>query len=131
MIKTAYFQDDAHLEKFLREVGPVVQAISAINTVSAKIVDEHGAQALPGEGRLSSGVCGDSIRWAGLEMVQRLARWRAELGLSFEIVGVGGVSDAAAFDALRVAGADAVMSATAAMWNPCLARQIKEQAHEL
>jgi 2,4-dienoyl-CoA reductase-like NADH-dependent reductase (Old Yellow Enzyme family) len=131
MIKTAYFQDDEHLERFLREVGPVVQAISAINTVSAKIVDEHGAQALPGEGRLSSGVCGDSIRWAGLEMVQRLARWRAELGLSFEIVGVGGVSDAAAFDALRVAGADAVMSATAAMWNPCLARQIKEQAHEL
>jgi dihydroorotate dehydrogenase len=131
MIKTAYFQDDGHLEKFLREVGPVVQAISAINTVSAKIVDENGAQALPGEGRLSSGVCGDSIRWAGLEMVQRLARWRAELGLSLEIVGVGGVSDAAAFDAFRVAGADAVMSATAAMWNPCLARQIKEQAHEL
>jgi dihydroorotate dehydrogenase (NAD+) catalytic subunit len=130
IIKTAYFKEDAQLEKFLREVGPLVQAISAINTVSAKIVDEHGEQALPGEGRLYSGVCGTSIQWAGLDMVERLARWREELGLRFEIVGVGGVSDAAAFNAYRRAGADAVMSATSAMWNPCLARQVKEQADE-
>ena len=64
-------------------------------------------------------------------MVHRLAKLRESLGLTFEIVGVGGVGDAAAFDRYRKAGADVVMSATAAMWNPCLAQQIKEQAHEL
>jgi len=129
--KIAYFEDDERLTQFLREVGSVVDGISAINTVSAKIVDEHGHQALPGEGRLSSGVCGSAIQWAGLEMTGRLARLREELGMSYEIVGVGGVGDAAAFDRYRRAGADVVMSATSAMWNPRLAQEIKEQAHEL
>jgi dihydroorotate dehydrogenase (NAD+) catalytic subunit len=129
--KIAYFSDDERLTQFLREVGGVVDGISAINTVSAAIVDEHGKQALPGEGRLSSGVCGSAIQWAGVEMVQRLAKLRESLGLTFEIVGVGGVGDAAAFDRYRKAGANVVMSATAAMWNPRLAQQIKEQAHEL
>jgi dihydroorotate dehydrogenase (NAD+) catalytic subunit len=128
MIKTAYFKQEAHLEEFVREVGPVVQAISAINTVSAKIVNEQGGQALPGEGRLFSGVCGMSVQWAGVEMAARLARWRGELGLGFAIVGVGGVSDGEAFDALRRAGADAVMSATSAMWNPLLAQQMLAHA---
>jgi dihydroorotate dehydrogenase len=51
--------------------------------------------------------------------------------LRYEIVGVGGVGDAAAFDSYRRAGADVVMSATGAMWNPRLAQEIKEHAHEL
>jgi dihydroorotate dehydrogenase (NAD+) catalytic subunit len=129
--KIAYFGDDKQLTHFLSEVGQVVDGISAINTVSAEIVDEHGKQALPGEGRLRSGVCGSAIQWAGLEMVQRLKALRETLGLSFEIVGVGGVGDAKAFDNYRKAGADVVMSATAAMWNPRLAQEIKEHAHEL
>ncbi len=131
MIKMAYFSDDERLESFLREVGPSVNAVSAINTVSAEIVDEAGGQALPGEGRLFSGVCGSAVQWAGLEMTLRLARLREKLQLAFEIVGVGGVGDAAAFDAYRRAGADAVMSATHAMWNPALAEEIKREAHEL
>jgi dihydroorotate dehydrogenase len=134
VIKMAYYQredGDARLEAFVREVGGLVDGIAAINTVSAEIVDEHGRQALPGEGRLRSGVCGEAIRWAGLEMTQRLAQLRERLGMRFEIVGVGGVGDAAAFDAYRRAGADAVMSATAAMWNPRLAIEVKERSHEL
>jgi dihydroorotate dehydrogenase len=51
--------------------------------------------------------------------------------MKFAIIGVGGAGSAAAFDEYRRAGADAVMSATAAMWNPRLAEEIKGQAHEL
>ena len=64
-------------------------------------------------------------------MSARLARLREELVMKFAIVGVGGAGNAAAFDEYRRAGADAVMSATSAMWNPRLAEEIKEQAHEL
>jgi dihydroorotate dehydrogenase len=126
MIKIAYFRDEDRLRQLVREVGPLVDAIVAINTLPARILDANGAQALPGEGRLSSGVCGRSIRWAGLEMTRRLAKLREEMGLKFAIVGVGGLSDAADFTAYRAAGADAAMTATAAMWNPQLAQQIKE-----
>jgi dihydroorotate dehydrogenase len=64
-------------------------------------------------------------------MTERLFRMREELGLNYAIIGVGGVGNASSFDEYRRAGADAVMSATSAMWNPNLAREIKEQAHEL
>ena len=125
VIKCAYFHDDAVLEALLRAVGGTVDGISAINTIAAEIVNERGEQALPGEGRLRSGVCGRSIKWAGLDMTRRLAAWRGKLGQQFAIVGVGGVSNAADYEEYKAAGADAVMSATAAMWNPDLAREIK------
>jgi dihydroorotate dehydrogenase (NAD+) catalytic subunit len=126
LVKAAYFRDEERLRQFVREVGPVVDGIVAINTLPAKILDASGGQALPGEGRLSSGVCGRSIKWAGLEMATRLAKLREEIGLRFSIVGVGGLSDAEDYRTYREAGADAAMMATAAMWNPRLAQEIKE-----
>lgn len=130
-IKVAYFKDDAHLERLIQAVGPFVSGISAINTISAEVRDSSGQQALPGEGRLLSGVCGRSIRWAGIAMVQKLARLREELKMNYEICGVGGVSTAADYAAYRAAGADAVMSATGAMWNPELAEQIWQNESEV
>ncbi|MDE1162996.1 MAG: hypothetical protein PW792_13775 [Acidobacteriaceae bacterium] len=130
LIKMAYFKDDAKLEELVRVLGPFVSGLSAINTISAEVRDREGNQALPGEGRLMSGVCGRSIRWAGVAMVKKLARLREELGLSYEICGVGGVSSAADYAEYRAAGADAVMSATAAMWNPALAQEIWEAETE-
>ena len=131
VIKMAYYRDDDRLREFLREVGGVVDGIAAINTISAEILDEEGKQALPGVGRLRSGVCGSAVKWAGVAMSARLARLREELVMKFAIVGVGGAGNAAAFDEYRRAGADAVMSATSAMWNPMLAKEIKGEAHEL
>jgi dihydroorotate dehydrogenase len=126
IIKIAYFANEAALRALLTAVGPFIDAVSAINTVSAEIVDAHGRQALPGEGRLSSGVCGACIRWAGLEMAQRLAAAREDLRLNFSIIGVGGVTHPEDYAAFRAAGADAVMSATGAMWNPMLAHEVKD-----
>jgi dihydroorotate dehydrogenase len=131
VIKMAFYKDEEKLEEFLRELGKTVDGIAAINTISAEILDEDGKQALPGEGRLRSGVCGSSVKWAGVAMAAKLARLRGELGLKFTIVGVGGAGSAAAFDEYRRAGADVVMTATAAMWHPELAKEIKGQAHEL
>jgi dihydroorotate dehydrogenase len=131
VIKMAFYKDEKRLEEFLREVGKTVDGIAAINTISAEILDEDGKQALPGEGRLRSGVCGSSVKWAGVAMASKLARIRGELGQKFTIVGVGGAGTPEAFDEYRRAGADVVMSATAAMWHPELAREIKERAHEL
>lgn len=127
IIKIAYFKDTEVLKNFVKEIGAIVQGISAINTISAEIVDENGEQALPGEGRLRSGVCGASIKWAGLDMVEKLKKIQTESGLNFQIIGVGGVMNADDFMEYRNAGADIVMSATGAMWNPYLAREVKER----
>lgn len=129
--KIAYFADKAALRRLINGIGRTADAIAAINTIGAKIVDEAGEQALPGEGRQRSGVGGGAIRWAGLAMIERLTRLRDELGLSYALIGLGGVGSPADYAAYRVAGADAVMSATAAMWNPLLAQQVKQALGEL
>ncbi len=125
--KVGYFSKDQEdlLTKVVTEMGPYVAAISAINTIPAPVVDANGEQALPGQNRLSSGMCGASIKWAGLDMVKRLSALRKKLSLNYEIIGVGGVMSVADYRDYRQAGADAVQSATGAMWNPELAIEIK------
>lgn len=125
IIKIAYFETDEQLEKLIKPIGAAIQGIAAINTIPAKILDKEGKQALPGKGRERSGVCGHTIKWAGIEMVERLKKLREENDFSFSIDGVGGVTAPEDFEDYRNAGADAVMSATGAMWNPYLAQEIK------
>ena len=127
IVKIAYFKDNEILKNFIMEVGKFTDGISAINTIGGIIIDENGKQALPGEGRLRSGICGHSIKWAGLEMVKRLKEIREELGYKYKIIGVGGVENVSDFIEYRTNGADFVMSATGAMWNPYLAQEIKKR----
>jgi dihydroorotate dehydrogenase len=88
------------------------------------VVDEDGKQALPGAGRLKSGICGASIKQAGLDMVGRIAQIREELKQDFAIIGVGGVMTPDDYTEYRQRGADVVQSATGAMWNANLAYEI-------
>ncbi len=126
ILKLAYFEDPAELEKLVKEIGPLVDAFAAINTIPAKVFTEEGKAALPGKGRLVSGVCGAPIHWAGLDMIQRLHEMKEQFNLDFSLIGVGGVSDIAGYQRFCEAGADAVMCATGAMWNPYLAQEIKK-----
>lgn len=127
VIKIAYFEDHKQLTSLVKKIGKKVSAISAINTIPAKIFNEKGEQALPGKNRLVSGTCGHAIKWAGLDMVKRLKKLRTDLNMSYVIIGVGGVTIADDYAKYTKSGADAVMSATGAMWNPSLAYQIKKK----
>ncbi|MDR0588352.1 MAG: hypothetical protein LBG61_05225 [Burkholderiales bacterium] len=123
LLKLAYFEDEALLASLVRAVGDRVEGFCAINTLQAYVVDSHGKSPLPG--RDFAGICGADIRWAGLIMTQRLAAWRDQLKLNYTIVGGGGVMAKEDYHAYINHGADAVMSATGAMWNPLLAQEIK------
>ena len=131
LAKIGYFK--ASQEELLRQVveamGPYVDGITATNTLAAVIVDAEGKQAFPGPGREKAGVSGSAIKWAGIEMTARLKHLRDILGLGFVIIGVGGVMSPEDYRDYMVVGADAVQSATGAMWNPDLANQIKQYLH--
>ena len=91
------------------------------------MVDEEGNQALPGSPvRLKSGICGAGVKWAGIEMTKRFKEVREKNNYNYEIVGIGGVMNVQDFHDYRDAGADVVMSATGAMWDPYLAIEIKK-----
>lgn len=125
ILKLAYFADDQRLADLLKRVGGLVQGCAAINTIAATIVNDKGDPALPGEGRLRSGVCGTSIKWAGLEMVEKLVRMRQKMKMEYAVIGVGGVTTPSDYHDYLKQGADAVMSATGAIWNPGLAQEVK------
>lgn len=127
ILKVGYYQNEQDLEKIAEVCSKYGQAISLINTIQTEIVDKNGNQALPGDSkRLRSGVCGASIKWAGLEMVEKLKKIKNDQKGDWLIIGVGGVMNARDFMEYKNAGADVVMSATGAMWNPNLAQEIKE-----
>lgn len=128
IIKVGYYDRDQQgvLEAIIENVSPYISAISAINTLPATIVNSQGDQALPGKGRARSGVCGASIRWAGLDLVGRLDQLRKQKNYNYEIVGVGGVMTPKDFHSYRQAGADIVQAATTPIWNPNLAIEIKD-----
>ena len=101
---------------------------AAINTIPAKVYTASGEQALPGTGRLVSGICGAGIKEAGLEMAERLIQTRRDLGLKdsdFAIVGVGGVTTPADVFQYQNLGVSGVQSGTGAMWHPQLAAEVK------
>lgn len=127
IIKVGYYSAEQQglLEDIVARIAPFVSAISAINTLPASIVGKDGNQALPGEGRLRSGVCGAGIKWAGLDLVKRLDDLRRQKSYGYEIIGVGGVMTAEDFFEYRRAGADVVQSVTGAMWDAELAQKIK------
>lgn len=127
--KIGYFSHDqqALLVDVVTRMKPYVQAIAAINTLAAPIVNEAGRQALPGTGRLKSGVCGAGIKWAGIDMVKRLVELRGETKSDFEIIGIGGAMTVKDYEDYKDSGADCVMSATGAMWNSNLAQEIKKR----
>ncbi|MDO8552671.1 MAG: diguanylate cyclase [bacterium] len=125
VIKIAYF-GERELEELVKETGKIVDGYSAINTIPAPVVNPDGTQALPGAHRVKSGICGHAVKWAGLEMTRRLKSLRENLGLRYAIIGCGGVTVPTDFREYRDAGADVVMTATGAMWNPYLAKEIKD-----
>ncbi|MCL2451969.1 tRNA-dihydrouridine synthase [Candidatus Saccharibacteria bacterium] len=127
ILKLAYFADDNALRRLVEAVGRNVQGLAAVNTIPARVVTADGQPAL-GEGREISGVCGQAIKWAGLDMTERLKNLRAELGLDFVIMASGGIMNAGDAKEYYDRGADAVMSATGAMIDPMLAHQIKEKS---
>mgnify|MGYP001580527237 CR=1 FL=1 len=127
ILKVGYYQNDAQLERLAEIADAYADSISGINTLQAEVRDANGNQALPGSpARLRSGVCGSGIKWAGLDFVKRLAKIKAKRGFKFSIEGVGGVVTPKDYKEYRDAGADSIMSATGAMWNPYLAKEIKE-----
>lgn len=131
ILKVGYYKNDEDVKKLGEIASKYAQSISSINTIQAEIIDKDGNQALPGKMRARSGVCGVAIKWAGLEMVKRLKKVKDETGANWKIIGVGGVTKKEDYFEFMEAGADCVMSATGAMWNPNLAKEIKNESLSL
>jgi dihydroorotate dehydrogenase len=119
---------DAYLAKrLLEKTSPYIQGIGAINTVSGTIINSNGQAALPGPGRERSGLCGAGIRNLALQTIGLLRKGIDDGKMKVDLIGVGGYNTPEDYHLFRNEGADFVMSATGAMWDPYLAYVTKQR----
>lgn len=129
LLKVGFAEKDNYKE-FLQKTGDFIDGIVAINTIPMRIVDESRKQALPGG--ISSGTCGHIIIDKSVEAVKNLVQARKELSKeskkykNIKIIGCGGVTSPENFMKHIKAGAEFVMCATAALFNPELPIRIAE-----
>lgn len=130
LVKIGYFSpsQQSQLEQLLTAIHRFADGVVAINTVPAQVVDPQGKQLLPGsQVRMTSGTCGATIRWAGLQMIERIVSYKQKQNWKdFVIVGVGGVITPQDYLLYKQLGVDCVQSATGSMWKPYLAQEIAE-----
>ena len=123
MIKIGNSAKTQALEEVIKANMPFVDGVAGINTIAMKVYKKGNEQALPGAGRLTSGLCGAAIHDISLDFVKQLQALRKKHKPELVICGVGGIMTPQDMDQRITAGADIVMSATAAMWNPLLAQE--------
>lgn len=109
------------LKQVIQANRPFVDGFAAINTISMAVKNQNGHSALPGENRLKSGVCGYAIKELAATATKNLVQVRQAMNDDFVITSVGGVMTASDIQYRLDLGADVVMTATAAMWDPLLA----------
>lgn len=127
LVKIAYFPPEKPLEQLLESIQRYADGVVAINAIHAKVVDRDGKQLLSGDSsRLYSGTCGRSVRWAGLEMAERIVSYKRKRGWkNFVVVGVGGVTTLDDYQKYKAIDVDVVESVTGANWRPELANELR------
>ena len=126
IIKIGYLPYE-QLKEVIKQNLPYIDGVAGINTIPMKVRDADGSQALPGDGRLQSGICGSVIEDVSQMFTEDVVKIRKELGKEFLIFGTGGIMTAEDAIERLDAGADFAMTATAAMWDPELAVKIQKQ----
>jgi len=127
IMKIGQISDPDLATRLLEKTSPYIQGIGAINTVSGTIINSNGQPALPGPGRERSGLCGAGIRNLALQTIGILRKAIDDGKMKVDLIGVGGYNTPEDYHLFRNEGADFVMSATGAMWDPYLAYVTKQR----
>lgn len=127
LIKIGY-NDKEGYHKLLTPVLPYIDGVVAINTIPMKVVDQEGKQALPWW--LTTWTCGYAINKLATQAVHYIHELRNENNRDIMLVGCGWVMSAKAFMRHIDAGADFVMCATAAWFNPDLPSHVAQHIRD-
>lgn len=123
------FADKNYYKSLLKAAGDYIDGVVAINTIPMEVVDQKGKRALPGG--IKSGICGKAILTLSTEAVKSLVAAKKELKLKkIKVIGCGGVTSPEGFMAHIDAGAEFVMCATAALFNPRLPLHVAKYIRE-
>lgn len=126
ILKIGEIEDSELLRQVLKAAARAGgNAVCGLNSVSMQVTTADGKPAL-GPNRLQSGVCGGAIRSRALRFIREASKHIREERLGLALMGCGGITSPAHFDAFLEAGAEIALTATGMMWDPLLALRYHE-----
>jgi dihydroorotate dehydrogenase len=97
-----------------------------VSGIQRRVIDEEGKAAFDGGGRDRADVVGDDMFMVCSRQVSEMLAWRKAGEWERAILAVGGITTVERADALLRSGADAVLVATAAMFDPLFATRFRQ-----
>ena len=121
--KIGHVRDESDAEELIDALAPYVDALAMTNSVAANVRGLNGDLLFDGQKR---GICGDATRVASTHQTRTFQQIITRRGDDLKLIGVGGASTADHVIEYLEAGAEAVHIATAAMQNPKIGLQIRQ-----
>ena len=125
LLKIGAIEDEATMTGLLRAVAGKADGVIMMNGLSRRVVDEAAAPFF-GEKRQRAGITGGAIYRFALRQVRQAVGIIERDKLDLKVLGCGGITNPERARAFIDAGAAAALCATAVVWNPYLAVEIKE-----
>lgn len=124
VLKIGLFSGTDQAWQFVEAVRPFANALSTTNSIAARVLNRDGSEGFDG---LTRGIGGRCIRDRCNAEVQMLSSLLRTANAGIPLIGVGGVATASDVHERLAAGAHHVQIATAAMLDPLVAIQIRNE----
>ena len=130
LMKVGGIEDPAAIQALLRAVDGTMDGVIMMNGLSRVVLDPSGAPTF-GENRRRAGITGGAIYRFAMRQVRDAVSIVQRDGLSIKVIACGGATTPERVKSFMDAGAYAVLAATAIVWNPYLAVQVKQTYPEI
>lgn len=124
LVKIGALEDPEAFTALLRALAGTVDGIVVMNGLSRPVVDAAGAPVF-GPQRRRAGITGGAIHRFALRQARQAVEIIERDRLGIKVIGCGGATTPERVRAFLDAGAYAVLAATAPVWNPYLAVEVK------
>ena len=131
LAKLGPFKTPRLLHETATRLAPWAHGYVLAHSISRRVFDDKGAPAFEGVGRERADVCGAQTFAVAARQIAELLAWRKAGAWDRAILAVGGISTVERASEVLREGADAVLVATAALFDPLFAvrfRQIRTAA---
>jgi len=122
LLKIGHLPEPERAKGLLSALAPHVDGLVMVNCIATQVRAGDGQLLFAGQRR---GIAGAAIRQACLEQNRMFARSIREQALPLQLIGVGGIAEAADAEAFLAAGCNALQLATSAMLDPTVALRLR------
>jgi dihydroorotate dehydrogenase len=126
LAKLGAFRTPRALHETATKLAPWAHGFVLVSSIQRRVIDEEGNAAFDGSGRDRAEVVGADVFTVSSRQVSEMLAWRKAGAWERAILAVGGITTVERADTLLRGGADAVLVATAAFFDPLFATRFRE-----